>query len=144
MATLKFKLGAVMRIRKLILGYYAVLFVAFGVLGLVMPSLVSTLIHYDINSPGATMEFMATYGGLFLGVGGFMLYCIKSNVQTGLVCVLFAMGAMLICRVIGFGFHGGADYIQYIYLAGELLTVVLVGFMLVQATPPVTPDPAVS
>jgi len=110
-----------MKIRKLILGYYAVLFVAFGILGLVMPSMVSTLIHYDISSPGATMEFMATYGGLFLGVGGFMFYCIKSNTQTGLVCVLLTMGAMLVSRIIGLGLHSGADYIQYIYLAGELL-----------------------
>ncbi len=133
-----------MKIRKLILAYYAVLFVAFGVLGLVVPSIVSTLIHYDINSPGATMEFMATYGGLFLGVGGFMFYCIKSNTQTGLVCVLLTMGSMLISRVIGFASHGGADYIQYIYLAGELFTVVLVGFMLVQPTSTVTPDSAVS
>ena len=133
-----------MKIRKLILGYYAVLFVAFGILGLVMPSMVATLIHYDIRSPGATMEFMATYGGLFLGVGGFMFYCIKSNIQTGLVCVLLTMGAMLISRLIGFGLHGGADYIQYIYLAGELFTVVLVGFMLVQPTNTVTPDLAES
>ena len=123
-----------MKIRKLILGYYAVLFIAFGILGLVMPSVVSTLIHYDISSPGATMEFMATYGGLFLGVGGFMFYCIKSNLQAGLVCVLLTMGAMLISRVVGFGLHGGADYIQYIYLAGELFTVVLVGIILVKPT----------
>ena len=133
-----------MKIRKLILGYYAVLFIAFGVLGLVMPSMVSTLIHYDIGSPGATMEFMATYGSLFLGVGGFMFYCIKSNIQAGLVCVLLTMGAMLISRVVGFGLHGGADYIQYIYLAGELFTVVLVAFMLVQPTNTVTPDLAAS
>ncbi len=133
-----------MKIRKLILGYYAVLFVAFGILGIVMPSMISTLIHYDISSSGATMEFMATYGGLFLGVGGFMFYCIKSNIQTGLVCVLLTMGAMLISRVIGLGLHGGADYIQYIYLAGELFTVVLVGFTLAKPMNTVTPNLLVS
>ena len=133
-----------MKIRKLILGYYAVLFVAFGVLGLVMPSMVSTLIHYDISSPGATMEFMATYGGTFLGLGGFMFYCIKSNTQTGLVCVLLTMGAMLISRIIGLGLHSGADYIQYIYLAGELFTVVLVGFMLAKPISTSTVDLAVN
>ena len=133
-----------MKIRKLILGYYAVLFIAFDILGLAMPSMVSTFIHYDISSPGATMEFMATYGGLFLGIGGFMFYCIKSNLQTGLVCVLLTMGAMLISRIIGMGLHGGADYIQYIYLAGELFTVVLVGFMLVKPINTVKADLAVS
>ena len=119
-----------MKVRKFILGYYAILFIAFGFFGLVMPSIVSNLIHYDISKPGATMEFMATYGGLFLGLGGFMLYCIKSNIQTGLVCVLLTMGAMLASRIVGLGFYGDADYIQYIYLAGELFTVILVGLML--------------
>ena len=133
-----------MNIRKLILGYYAVLFIAFGILGLAMPLMVSTLIHYDIRSPGATMEFMATYGGLFLGIGGFMFYCIKSNTQIGLVCVLLTMGAMLISRILGFGLHGGADYIQYIYLAGEFFTVVLVGFMLVKPSNTAKADIAVS
>lgn len=133
-----------MKVRKLILGYYAVLFIAFGILGLVMPSMVSTLIHYDISSPGATMEFMATYGGLFLGVGGFMCYCIKSNTQMGLVCVLLTMGAMLISRIIGLELHSGADYIQYIYLAGELFTVVLVGFMLAKPVNTATIESVVS
>lgn len=121
-----------MKIRKFVLGYYAVLFIMFGVLGLIAPLMVSGLIHYDISTPGATMEFMATYGGLFLGVGGFMLYCVKSNVQDGLVCVLLTMGAMLVSRVAGFGIYGGADYIQYIYLAGEFFTVILTGFMLMK------------
>ncbi len=133
-----------MNIRKLILGYYAVLFIAFGILGLAMPLMVSSLVHYDISSPGATMEFMATYGGVFLGVGGFMFYCIKSNTQIGLVCVLLTMGAMLISRIIGFGLHGGADYIQYIYLAGELFTVVLVGFILAKPANSVKADLTVS
>ena len=125
-----------MNIRKLILGYYAILFIAFGIMGLAMPSIVSSLIHYDISSPGATMEFMATYGGLFLGLGVFMFYCIKSNTETGLVCVLLTMGAMLISRMIGLGLHNGADYIQNIYLAGELFTVILVGFILVKKPTP--------
>ena len=121
-----------MKMRKFVLGYYAVLFIIFGILGLVAPLMVSGLLHYDISIPGATMEFMATYGGLFLGVGGFMLYCVKSNVQDGLVCVLLTMGAMLISRVVGFGLYGGADFIQYIYLAGEFFTVILIGLLLMK------------
>lgn len=73
-----------------------------------------------------------------------MLYCTKSNIQTGLVCVLLTTGAMLISRVIGFGLQGGADYIQYIYLAGELFTVILVGFMLAQPMNTATSDRSVN
>jgi len=78
------------------------------------------------------MEFMATYGGLFIGLGVFMFYCIKSNVQLGFVCVLLTMGSMLLARTFGlFSFDQG-NTIQYVYLAGELFTVFLIGFILLK------------
>lgn len=130
-----------MKVRKFVLGCYAVLFIVYGILGVAIPSTVAALTHYDISSPVVTMEFMATYGGAFLGLGCFMLYCVKSNTQTGLVCVFLTMGAMLIARTVGFSLYGGADLIQHIYLAGELLTAVLVGFMLMK---PISTEEAVS
>ena len=115
-----------MNIGKLVLGYYAVLFIAFGFAGLAVPDSVTNLISYSLNGPVAQTEFMATYGGLFLGLGAFMLYCTKNNIQTGLVCVLITMGAMLITRSVGYVSYGGSDVVQHIYLAGELFTVLLV------------------
>ncbi len=126
-----------MIMQKFVLGYYAVLFTVFGML---MPSVVSNLIHYDISLPGATMEFMATYGGLFLGLGGFLFYCLKSNIQTGMFCVLLTMGAMFVSRIVGLGLYGGADYIQYIYLGGELFTVILTGLILIKPLDLVMPN----
>jgi hypothetical protein len=121
-----------MKIGKWVLGYYGFLFVAFGIAGLMIPDQVISLIHYGLNSPVAKMEFMATYGGLFTGLGAFMIYCIKQHVQVGLVSVLFTMGAMLFTRLIGYFSFGEANIFQYIYLAGELFTVFLVGFILVK------------
>ena len=119
-----------MKIGKLVLGYYAILFIAFGIAGLMMPEQVTSLIKYGVNSPVAKMEFMATYGGLFIGLGAFMFYCVKQNVQIGLVSVIFTMCAMLLTRLLGYFSFGEANLIQYIYLAGELFTVFLVGFIL--------------
>jgi hypothetical protein len=121
-----------LKARIYILGYYAVLFLIFGVAGLIAPETIASLVHYDFQSSIAQMEFMATYGGLFIGLGAFMFYCIKSNVQLGLVCVLLTMGAMLLARTVGFFSFGQANTIQYIYLAGELFTVLLVGFILLK------------
>ncbi len=121
-----------MKIRKFVLGYYAILFLFFGIAGLVLPDLVTNLIHYNVQSPGAKMEFMATYGGLFIGFGVFMFYCLKSNIEIGLVSVLLTMGAMLLARLVGYFSFGGADVIQYVYLAGELFTVLLVAFLLIK------------
>lgn len=120
-----------MKIRKFILGYYAVLFLAFGVAGLFLPEKITDLIGYEILSSSAKIEFMATYGGLFLGLGAFMLFCTRNNITIGLISVLFTMGAMLLTRLAGYSFIGGADTIQSIYLAGETFTVVLVAFLLI-------------
>lgn len=119
-----------MKVRIYILGYYAVLFLIFGVAGLIAPETIAGLVHYDLQSSIAQMEFMATYGGLFIGLGTFMFYCIKSNVQLGFVCVLLTMGSMLLARTVGLFSFGQGNTIQYIYLAGELFTVLLVGFIL--------------
>lgn len=119
-----------MNIGKYVLVYYAALFTAFGIAGLVAPDLVTSLIGYSLDGPIAQMEFMATYGGLFLGVGAFMFYCIKQHVYTGLVSVLLTMGAMLITRLIGYFSFGEIDTVQSVYFAGEIFTVILVGYVL--------------
>jgi len=125
-----------MKAQKFILGYYGMLFLGFGLAGLTQAEALSHLVHFNIDAPGARMEFISTYGGLFLGFGGFLLYCLKDNIHIGLLSVLFTMGAMLIARVIGFMLYGGADMLQYIYLAGEAFTLVLLGFLLVYSGSP--------
>jgi len=109
-----------------------VLFLIFGVAGLIAPETIASLVHYDLQSSIAQMEFMATYGGLFIGLGVFMFYCIKSNVQLGFVCVLLTMGSMLLARTFGLFSFGQGNTIQYVYLAGELFTVFLIGFILLK------------
>jgi len=110
--------------------YYAALFAAFGIAGLVAPGTVTALIDYSLDGPVAQMEFMATYGGLFLGLGVFMFYCSSRNIRTGLVCVLITMGAMFITRSVGYVSFGSGNTVQHIYLAGELFTVILVAVIL--------------
>ena len=90
----------------------------------------SSLISFELQTPAASIEFLATYGCLFLGIGLFMLYCIKTNLRLGLVCVLFTMGSMLFSRVSGALIFGGVDLIQSIYIGGELFTALLVSFLL--------------
>jgi len=125
-----------MKVQKFILAYYGMLFVGFGLAGLTLPDTVSHLIHLNIDAPGAKMEFISTYGGLFLGFGCFLLYCLKDNIQIALLSVLLTMGAMLVARVIGFTLYGGADTVQYIYLAGEAFTLVLLVLVLVYSGRP--------
>ena len=68
---------------------------------------------------------MATYGGFFLGIGAFMLYCLKDNVELGLISVVFTMGAIFSTRMIGYAVYGGADDLQITYAVAELFSVVV-------------------
>ena len=119
-----------MKFEKIVLGYYGALFIVFGLAGLAVPDVVAGLVHLNFKSNIGYMDFVAMYGGLFIGVGGFMLYCLKHSAQLGLVCVLFTMGFMLVARGCQYLNFGAADLVQYIYLGGELFTVVLVGCLL--------------
>jgi len=119
-----------MKTKQVILSFYAALFILFGIVALVSPTLISSVINFELQTPVANIEFMATYGGLFLGLGLFMLHCIKSNINIGLVCVLLTMGSMLLSRASGAFIFGGVDMIQTIYIAGELFTMLLISFLL--------------
>ena len=119
-----------MKFEKIVLGYYGTLFLVFGLVGLSKPDLVASLVHLNFESSMGYLDFVAMYGGLFLGVGGFMLYCIKNNTKLGLICVLFTMGSMLVARAYKYMYVGSGDLVQYVYLGGELFTVILVGGML--------------
>ena len=119
-----------MKFEKIILGYYGVLFLAFGLLGLLKPDMIANLVHLSFVSNIGYLDFVAMYGGLFMGIGGFLMYCLKENIRIGLVCVLFTMGFMLIARTYQLASVGAGDLVQYIYLGGELFTVVLVAGLL--------------
>jgi len=121
-----------MRIRRFVLAYYAVLFCGFGLAALIAPESFAKLLDNNLVSDTAKMEFMATYCGLFMGLGFYLFHCLKNNVQQGLITVLFTMGFMLIFRVIAYFVYSADSVIQYIYLVGEFGTVLLVGFLLIK------------
>lgn len=122
-----------MKIKQLILGFYAFLFIGFGLAALSLPIPMSAMLKIQLQAPVAHIEFMATYSGLFIGLGFFMLFCLKNNHEIGLISVLFTMGTMLISRVSGVFIYGGADMIQGIYLVGELFTLILIGSLFYQS-----------
>ena len=119
-----------MKVKQIILSTYAALFILFSIAGLVAPTMLSSVINFELQTPVSRTEFMATYGGLFLGLGLFMLYCVKNNTSTGLVCVLLTMGLMLISRTVGAFIFNTTDIIQMIYIAGELFTTILITSLL--------------
>ncbi len=121
-----------MNVEKVVLAFYTLCFVAFGVPGLLFPDMFSALLHYEFITPVGKMEFVAAYGGLIIGIGLYLLYCLKTNVRAGLVAVLTIVGSLFIGRVIGYQMGGEIDDLQSLFLAIESATVVIVGLVLVK------------
>jgi len=78
------------------------------------------------------MEFMATYCGLFMGLGFYLFHCLANYVRIGLITVFYTMGVMFIFRIVGYFVYSADSIIQYIYLVGELATVLIIGFILIE------------
>ena len=92
-----------MKVQKTTLTFYTACFFLFGIPALVIPEWFSQTLGYNLAANGALMEFIAAYGGLIIGVGIYLLYCLKTNIKTGLVAVLIVMGSLFIGRIIGYG-----------------------------------------
>ena len=118
------------KLEQFILVYYSLLFLGFGIAAMILPDTMSGLVHFGLTNAVANIEYMATYGGLFIGLAFYMLYCVTGNAVSGLVCVLLTMGGMFIARITGYLLYKDLDTLQGIYLAGELFTMVLIALVL--------------
>ena len=121
-----------MNVEKMVLTVYVVCFVVFGIPGLFLPDMFSALLQYEFITPVAKMEFVAAYGGLILGIGLYLLYCLKTNVMTGLVAVFIIAGSLFLGRLIGYQISGEINGLQTFFLTIESATVVIVGLILMK------------
>lgn len=114
----------------MVLAFYIACFVVFGVPGLFLPDMFSALLQYEFTTPVGRMEFVAAYGGLILGIGLYLLYCLKTNVKAGLVAVFVIVGSLFLGRLIGYQMNGEINGLQTFFLAIESVTVIVVGLTL--------------
>lgn len=124
-----------MKLQKQVLSFYTVVFMVFAAPALAAPEWFAHLLKYDISQAGATMEFIAAYGGLLLGIGLFLIYCLKNDVRLGLIAVMLTVGGLFAARVFGIFFDEGINTIQSTFLVLETLTLMLVGVLLKPETP---------
>lgn len=119
-----------MNVQKTTLSFYVACFFMFGIPALVLPEWFSEVLGYKLTLKGALMEFIAAYGGLILGIGIYLLYCLKTNIKSGLVAVLIIMGSLFLGRIIGYGIEREINNIQWVFLVIELITIALLSSIL--------------
>ncbi len=115
-----------MKTETLILNTYAIIFILFALPAFFLPELFAQILHYNIDLPGAKMEFVAAYGGLILGVGVFLIICARENPSLGLIALLSVVGSLFAGRVIGYFLDVDTTSVQNTFLVIEFLTVLLI------------------
>lgn len=115
-----------MKTETLILRMYAIVFIIFSLPAFFIPQQFAEILQFNIDLPGAKMEFVAAYGGLILGVGVFLIICARENPRLGLLAILFTVGSLMVGRIIGFSLTQETTWVQNTFLIIELLTVLLV------------------
>ena len=83
-----------------------------------------------VATPSGLTEIRAFYGGLQIGVGLFLLWCLRQQamIPAGLLLVGLAVGGAGIARVLGMAVDGEPTRFHLVNLAVEIGTVSLVAF----------------
>jgi hypothetical protein len=103
-------------------------FVGFGLAYAIAPVRMAALTQVAVPTGTARADFTATYGGLQLGIGVFLLLCTRTPAWTipGLWAALTTMGGFAALRILGIlRAHGRLGAAIWIALAIEILGVAL-------------------
>lgn len=119
---------------RLLLAVLAVFVVLAGAGCLVAPALFAEQAQFQAN-PSALTEIRAFYGGLQLGIGFFLLWCLRTPTHTiqGLSLVGLAVGGAGLARLFGLLFDDTPTSHHLSNLAIESVTVVLVAVALARS-----------
>lgn len=115
-----------MELERKLLALCACVFFGFGLVAFFIAEPFAQQLSYDLSRTGATMEFMAAYGGLMFGIGAFLLLCLKQHTRLGLWAVLLTISGLFVGRLIGFIFDDGTTVLQNCFLVFELTAIVII------------------
>lgn len=117
---------------RLFLVIEGLVFAVVGACTLVAPNAVAKWVEVMLPTAGATVDFMAIYGGFELGFGAFLVWCAvrKAYLPAGLLALVFGMGATAGARIIGMATQGAVKPLYSQMLAFEIGTAVLAALFL--------------
>ena len=111
-----------MNIGKTLVFVNGVLFVGFGLGFIIAPGFFLKLFtDTTLSLPSAVIDVRATYGGLGLGVGVWLLLCFKDNVRLGLLGSLVVLASIILGRTIGLIVDGNPNIFMFVFLGAEMV-----------------------
>jgi len=124
-----------LRIAQIYLVFFGLMAIATGLAYLLAAQGMSTALGFDILPPPALADIRANYGGMQLGLGLFLLYCVRTGqLKTGLLLTLIVMAAVPLLRALSFAMDGGATQTQVAVLGMEIVFLVI-SLVLYRRTP---------
>ena len=90
------------------------------------------------GGPGSELELRAMYGGLEIGIGAFLLWCVanKTTVRIGLMCVAATVGGLGLTRLAGIVMDPSQPSLQLLLATAELAATALAAIELVRRRGP--------
>ncbi len=122
------------RIVLLLLG---LVWIAFGVLGLIAPVMILGAVGLDIGTADALAEARATYGGAQIGLGVFFVHCSRAEglQRTGLIALALVAAGFGLARSFGIVVDGARGGITFFALTTEAIAVALAWIALSRSRP---------
>lgn len=117
-----------MKFAVMLLWITSVLFVMFGVAYIVAPQDFADLVTgVSPDAPSAVIDMRATYGGVALGLGLFVGICARrpNLLRQGLILSLLVVASIGAARLWGFVADGSPNGFMIVFLATEVVSVVL-------------------
>lgn len=121
-----------MKFSRIYLGLMGAMTLCFGLIYLFAPQGMLDSAGFGAVAPGGITDVRATYGGLQIGIGAFLLWAAgdEGRVRTGLLFVAIAIGAVGTSRAIGLALDGEANSFHLSALPFEASITLLSLFLL--------------
>ena len=115
---------------RIVLGFYGLSFLGFGVWALISPVSMAKFIRFDLLEPLARAEFRAFYGGTEIALAGLLLWAFVRPDWTGPALIILAAGGAGIglARLAGMITDQVGGSFLVIALVWELSAAVLAGW----------------
>ena len=110
----------------------ALIFVAVGAVFLAFPQQYGQLLELSLPTAMARTDVRATYGGLELGLGVFLILCVvrREWTRAGLWALALATGGFAAGRIVGLAFERTISSVMAGFLALEIVVTLLAVFVL--------------
>ncbi len=113
------------------------LWIAFGVVGLIAPVMILGAVGLDIGTADALADARATSGGAQIGLGLFFVYCSRAegSQRAGLIALALVAAGFGLARSFGIVVDGARGGITFFALTTEAIAVALAWIALSRSSP---------